>query len=66
MAVHGTSRHAVTYSVFSYVFIIQYIVISVLTVPIKSIHPHGCFSFAFLNGIMVNVIWLFLTRIYNF
>lgn len=66
MAVHGTSRHAVTYPVFSYVFIIQYIVISVLTVPIKSIHPHGCFPIAFLNGIMVNIIWLFLTRIYNF
>ena len=78
MAVHGTSSHAVTYFAFSYVFILQYIVISILTVPIKrgvylhtfnSIHPHGCFPLAFLNGIMVNIICFVsfsLTRIYNF
>lgn len=47
MAVHGTSRHAVTYSVFSYVFIIQYKLISVLTVPIKSIHPMDVFPLLF-------------------
>lgn len=66
MAVHGSSSHAVTYFVFSYVVIIQYIVITVLTVAIKSIHLHGCFPLAFLNGIMVNIICFFSTRIYNF